>query len=293
MSTSRCTVFLAVLSAFVSPSALMAQYSTHATARAQQGIFIYRPTTPSGNIMIQPRAGLSTRSQQGVFIYRNDNSLSGNLAIPPRLALDAQSPTASPILQGSGIIDRVNPSSLVVDANGSKLVVKPDAAATIDVVGSATREFLKTGQMVKFRSVFDADGMAIEPLNQLAVVSLRPGQKAGATPDEVALKPVLLSADDNSSTSNLDTEATSLFIFGRINNISGNLLQVNAGTRTYKVELNSDAQIEIHTSDFSLARPGDRVTVRGYLEKPGIATASSIQISLDKAGRAKMATNSR
>ena len=288
----RALAFASAVAAIaVAPSFALAQYSKNASRAAQEGIFIYRPTTPSGNIQIQPRAGLSAASQRGVFIYPLNSN--GNFTVPPRSGV---SPFLRPnrlfnqplfladgTQQSNAFIDRVSPNAIVVNAEGELFTVKPDADANIEVVGMATRDFLKPGQLVKFTGKFDADGKSITPLDQLAVVSLRPGDKAGATP---------FSDDDNSSAAKksadpAENSPTSLAVLGRINSILGNTLTVGTGTDVYKVDIDSNVKVDLNTSDFSIAQPGDKIAVSGYISKPGVAQAKEIKITLAKPARSK------
>jgi len=197
----RAFIFTCVATGLAAmPALAFAQYSKNASVAAQQGIFIYRPTTPGGNLQIQPRAGLSAASQRGVFIYPIGPN--GNMTVPQRAGLSPnllpsqisnQALLPSQIFnqplfvakggqQSNAFIDRINPNAIVVNSGGELFTVKPDADANIQVVGIATRDFLKPGQLVKFTGKFDDENKSLAPLDQLAVVSLRAGDKAGAKP---------------------------------------------------------------------------------------------------------------
>jgi hypothetical protein len=228
-------------------------------------VFIY-PLNSTGNISIPPRAGLSNNSQRGLFFNR---------PVPLFLTNGAQSTV---------IIDRVNPMALVVNADGELFTIKPDADANIEVIGTATRDFLRPGQLVKFTGKFDEDGKALAPLDQLAVVSLRAGEKAGVTP---------LSENEsaNSDASNTaSARPASLAVLGRINSILGNQLTVGTGSAVYRVDVDSNVKIDLNTSDFTIAQPGDKIAVTGYISKPGVAQAKEIKITLAKPARSKRAT---
>src|SRR5262249_46164091 len=84
---------------------------------------------------------------------------------------------------------------------------------------------------------------------------------------------------------------TSLAVLGRINSILGNTITVGTGSDVYKVDITSDAKINLNTSDFSIAQPGDKIAVSGYISKPGVAQAKEIKITLAKPARSKRANS--
>ena len=68
---------------------------------------------------------------------------------------------------------------------------------------------------------------------------------------------------------------------------------IGTGSGTYKVVLDPDAKIEVNMADLSLAQPGDKVTVGGHLERPGVATASVVEITLAKPRGGKKITSTQ
>jgi hypothetical protein len=50
-------------------------------------------------------------------------------------------------------------------------------------------------------------------------------------------------------------------------------------------------KVDLNTSDFSIAQPGDKIAVTGFISKPGVAQAKEIKITLAKPARSKRASS--
>ena len=172
-------------------------------------------------------------------------------------------------------------------------IVFVDPKAIIRVTGTAEPDFLKIGMFIRFTAEVDKRGLVKNQLEQLTIFT--PSQRVfpGIWPEgqePAADKPAEgkprfgtgvggPAAVGNAPASNLYTVA------GCITGSRKGLLTVNAGRAVVRVQVAVDAKIDVDISDYSVAKPGDKISVtRGkmFAGRVGIAQAQELAIKLSK-----------
>jgi hypothetical protein len=124
----------------------------------------------------------------------------------------------------------------------------------VELTGTATPDYLHPGQQVRFSGEVEKGGEVKEKVNKLTIISPSPDSPPGVFPPIVS---------------------------GQITGVSGNKVTLRSGKVTVKIELGEEAKIDVKFSDGSLARQGDKVSVRGEIiaGRPGFGFASDVKIA--------------
>tara|TARA_B100000809_G_scaffold20539_1_gene18130 strand:+ start:183 stop:842 length:660 start_codon:yes stop_codon:yes gene_type:complete len=141
--------------------------------------------------------------------------------------------------------------------SGKKWLFKVEAQPQ-DIVyrGSADPRHLKPKMLVQFSARFDNKGSALEPVNDILVFSMRPGYTLG-----------------------LIKEASGTFrVAGHVTKYEEGNLSVKTPRKTVEVQLAEGTMLTLDLTDYTLARPGDEIEVKGYFYQGGKGIASKLEI---------------
>ena len=165
-------------------------------------------------------------------------------------------------LRSKGEIKAVQPPFLQFNNTSGKLWTIKVEAKPGDVIykGTADPSWLRRGMLVRFSAQLDQKANAQEPISELFVFVPRPGYGVGVSPE-------------------LDG---SFLVAGKLSSIKDGTLKLMAGRKTVTAELAEDATIQVELADYSLARPGDKIEMKGYFYQQGKGIASQLMITAAK-----------
>lgn len=148
-----------------------------------------------------------------------------------------------------------------VDEDNQEGLIKVDKDTRVYVTGEALPSVLRNGMFVRFTAAFDG-ATAKEPVKELEIFEPSDQVDVGVFPEDPT--------DPN----------TDVLVAGRLTAFKNGKLLVVAGRQRAQAELAEDAEITIKVSDYSLARPGDELRVKGQLFAPGKIIATQVDIML-------------
>jgi hypothetical protein len=183
-------------------------------------------------------------------------------------------PATPQAFSGTGTVVSAKTGLVQVSADGDTWQIKPAAGAKVEVLGTATQDYLGPGTTVKFDAPFVPDtagSKAVAPIRSIEIVTLGSFDTAGT----VAVNPTEEIAD-------LPKTAQWLQVTGRIRSIKNGEMIVNTGTGSYQAILDPKSEIKVRVSDLSWARPGDAVEAVGRITGPNAALANKVHISMAK-----------
>jgi hypothetical protein len=183
-------------------------------------------------------------------------------------------PAAPQTFSGTGTVVSAKTGLVQVSADGDTWQIKPASGAKVEVLGTATPDYLGPGTTVKFDAPFVADtagSNAVSPIRSIEIVTLGPSDAAGA----VAVNPAEEIAD-------LPKSAEWLQVTGRIRSIKNGAMIVDTGTSSHHAVLDPKSEIKVRVSDLSWARQGDAVEASGKITGPNAALANKVHISMAK-----------
>ena len=172
-------------------------------------------------------------------------------------------------------------------------IVFVDPKAIVHVTGTAEPDFLKVGMFVRFTAEVDKRGLVKDKLKQLTIFTPSPlvfpgiwpeGQEPSAGKPAEARKRFGTGtgagpAAGKPPTSNVYTVA------GQIAGSRKGRLTVNTGRAAVRIQVADDAKIDVDFADYSVAKPGDRISVtkgKMFAGRMGIAQALELTIKLSK-----------
>ncbi|MCX7404176.1 MAG: hypothetical protein NT089_00390 [Planctomycetia bacterium] len=209
----------------------------------------------------------------------------GILLIVPQAQTQAQAPygqapyrPAAPQLRklhpndGRGTVESVGQGMLRLRLKEGELWhVVPARTATIEVVGTASRELLQPGQFIICGVKIDEFGKVIEPAARITF----PG---GGVPSIVAGGLGLV--DPGVKRISGRRPAGSYMLAGNIQLVQDAVVTMQIGNEKFEITVPADAELLVHTRNFSLAAPGDIVAVRGEYYQRGQLSATLLKITL-------------
>lgn len=214
-------------------------------------------------------------------------------------------------VMSTGTVKALVPGRLqITNSDGAEWVVALAPRAEVFVTGTATSDFLKPGMLVRFSGKFNKKGETVDPIKTFTVYTPRVDWNAQRRPQrEEASNPALTEATKNLF--KLESEEPKKPVkpmrpvkeklpdtfdvasAGPISSIKNGKLQVRAPEAAFKIDIAEDATVNLDVSDYSLAKPGDRIEIEGYAN-PMDATqimATKVTIRLtDTIGETKKAT---
>ena len=193
-----------------------------------------------------------------------------------------------------GTLEAVMPGRFQILTNSTQnWIIFVDPKAIAHVTGTAEPDFLKVGMFIRFTAEVDKRGLVKDKLKQLTIFTpsqlvfpgiwpegqepsadkpaeagKRFGSGTGASP--AAGKP---------PTSNVYTVA------GQITGSRRGRLTVNAGRAVVRIQVADDAKIVVDFADYSVAKPGDGISVtkgKMFAGRIGMAQALEFTIKLSK-----------
>lgn len=148
-----------------------------------------------------------------------------------------------------------------VDEDNQEGLIKVDKDTRVYVTGEALPSVLRNGMFVRFTATFEGT-TAKEPLTELEIFEPSDAVDIGVFPEDPT--------DPN----------TDVLVAGRLTAFKNGKLLVTAGRQRAQAELDEEAEITLKVSDYSLARAGDELRVKGQLFAPGKIIASQVDIML-------------
>ncbi len=193
---------------------------------------------------------------------------------------------------------------ILTDSTQNWLVLV-DPKTIVRVVGTAEPDFLRAGMFIRFTAEVDNRGMAKEKLKQLTIFT--PSQQnfpgiwlegQGPADDKPAegerrfgtgiggVPPVgHANASPNGRAAGKAPTSGVYSIAGQITRSRKDRLTVNAGRAAVRVQLAEDPKIDVDFADYSVAKPGDRISVtkgKMFAGRIGLAQAQELTIKLSK-----------
>lgn len=133
----------------------------------------------------------------------------------------------------------------------------------IKVAGTALPNFLKPGLFVRFTAFLTRNAVK-EPVSSMQLFIPEEGYQTGVFKDN---------PEDKKSDSLVAAQIKSIK--------NGKLMMLSVGNQQIKVTLADECEIEVEVSDFTLARPGDKIEVKGrVVEEPDQVAANDVDITL-------------
>jgi hypothetical protein len=188
-----------------------------------------------------------------------------------------------------GTLEGIAPGMIrmTTNANQNWTIKLQPPQTKVELSGTAGPEFLKSGMCVKFTGEVDKQGNVKEKVAQLTVFtpskdsSLGLSQAgAGASDDHFGAGAAPAAGGKPAAKASAGIEPGSYAIAAQINNIHGGKVIANAGNAIVKFELASDAKVDVKIADVSLARKGDKISVKGKMVVGlvGMGQASDVKI---------------
>ena len=205
-----------------------------------------------------------------------------------------------------GTVQAVMPRGIqmLTDSTQNWMVII-DPKTVIHVTGTAEADFLRAGIFIRFTAEVDKRGSAKEKLEQLTIFT--PSQQnfpgiwpegQGPADDKPAegqrrfgtgiggVPPVgRANAAPNGRAAGKAPTSGVYSIAGRITRCRKDRLTVNAGRAAVRVQLAEDPKIDVDFADYSVAKPGDRISVtkgKMFAGRIGLAQAQELTIKLSK-----------
>jgi hypothetical protein len=147
----------------------------------------------------------------------------------------------------------------------------------IQVTGEATPDYLHHGIMVRFTAPGKGQG-ATEEVHELTIVTA--ASHKAASKGTTASKPT----DNSALASAAQRQETGRTVIGQLGHLHDNKWSVVADDKTWHIELADDVKIKVAFTGSHFVSPGDKIVVQGEMVhgKPGICTASDVQVTLAK-----------
>lgn len=159
---------------------------------------------------------------------------------------------------GAGVIQ-------VVDKDGNPQVVKLDPKWTQRVVvsGSARPSVLRPGMLVQFTTELnERQVQATEPISEMQIFSQESGYELGVTSDDP------------------EGKTGPYRVAGQVKSFKDGRLAVQAEKRQVRAIVADDAVLKFEGADYTLARQGDEIDVKGRLFGQGQVLGETVKVSL-------------
>ena len=206
----------------------------------------------------------------------------------------AQGPRRRPgkllTLKTTAVLKGLRPGFLFVAAeNGQNWVVSvPKRPEQILYHASASPAWLQRGMVVRFQATLDKRLSAQKEIDDLTVITTRPGVELGITgesePDERAN---LLVSEKEATQKKRPTKGPATFyclVVGRLLGNKGKTMMVAAGRKIVHADLAPTAKVAVELNDLRLAQPGDKVefSARYYEGAKGQAQGQQVTVTAAK-----------
>ena len=171
--------------------------------------------------------------------------------------------------EAEGVIEQIMPGRIQMTTNANqKWMIWLTPQSRVELSGTATAELLRPGMCVRLHAAIDKQGNVTEKVEQLTIF----------TPDRRTT--FGLWSEAGKEQFGKGGEAKLYEVVGRIAAAQQGKLAIVAGSATLKIELAEQAKIDVNLSDLSLARPGDKITVRGKMfpGQPGMGQATEVRV---------------
>ncbi len=172
----------------------------------------------------------------------------------------------------------------VMTKEGDQYRVKlPTNPMYVTYVGSATRDFLKRGMLVKFTATFDAKGKVVAPVRDITIFTPTKEDKIGVYPDSG------LSGSTKDLFSDVDTnqkqpEGKPFSVAGTITSARSGKIKVAAGRMTVQADLAEKARVSVQVSHLSFVQPGDNISLDGWYNPAQKRDVVANKITVSAAG---------
>jgi hypothetical protein len=191
-----------------------------------------------------------------------------------RPGLGAQPPGGVPQptenFEAEGVIDQIIPGRIQMTTNANqKWLIWITPQTRVVLTGTATADLLRPGMCVRLHAAIDKQGNVTDKVEQLTVFTPERRTTFG------------LWSEAGKEQFGTGGQSKVYEIVGRIAGAQQGKLAVAAGSAALKLELSEQAKIDDNLNDLSLARPGDKITVRGRMfpGQPGMGQAAEVQVS--------------
>ncbi len=198
-----------------------------------------------------------------------------------------------PLLELSGTVEAVAHGAIQVKTQANDTWMLHVAPGTrIEVTGTAEPEMLRAGRYVRLTSTVDRRGHVRDKVNQVTLIEVadRPGRRLGAfRPGQYEPPAPGDRAEDHGMPMPViappmaeDVDEVVLELRGRIRSYRGNYLTLEVPSPIFKnpvrLELAAPLTIPIEVSDYSMAKPGDRISAKG--PQIGQNTVRAIELNI-------------
>ncbi|MEL6895624.1 MAG: hypothetical protein AAFP90_05930 [Planctomycetota bacterium] len=192
------------------------------------------------------------------------------LALPQhRIAVAQGGAKISATLKGE-LVD-VNRRGVTFKTDDGKTVAAsyPQNRYSIRYLANAKPAWLRPGMFVRVEAKFNAAGTPTAPIDKLFVVEpykeTQSSRKSKVVPGIHALdrKPA---GNRNQAAAPMATARYS--VVGRFTAAQGNVIVLNPGKQLVRIPVTDNAKLQIEFNSFSLAKPGDPIEVKGFINPP-------------------------
>lgn len=146
------------------------------------------------------------------------------------------------------------------DANEPYLIGIDRVTTKVVVVGTAERDFVTQGLLVRFTGEFDKRGNSKGEISELSIVEPSEQNYPGVQKDG---NPLVILDDDKKKKSK--DEGGTYLVVGQVKSLRGAKLQVSANGQQVKATLAKDATINVDVTNYHLAIKGDKIEAYGQL----------------------------
>jgi hypothetical protein len=196
----------------------------------------------------------------------------GTVARAQRMA----QPKPQPI-EASGTVAAVGPMAVkLTTATNQTWIFRLSRNTKVAVTGTADADYLHPGLFVEFTTDLDRRGSAPNKVTELVIFTPTMQKFPGLFPaggggfgDAPAAK-----KDPNAT--------TSYKVMGQITSMKNDKITVNAARGVVKFELNDSPKISVDIADYTAARQGDKIEVKGTSAQEGYGDASDVTIEMAK-----------
>ena len=150
------------------------------------------------------------------------------------------------------------------DDAGEPMYVKLTPQTQIQVMGTADPDFLRPGLFVRFSASLNDRGEVGGEVAELTIFTPRDGYSVGIFSD----------SDDPTAT---DGQS---FVAGQLKTLRNSKFVVAVGNQQVRGELATEPKVKLALADYSLAQPGDQITVTGVGFERDKIEARGIEIHL-------------
>ena len=203
-----------------------------------------------------------------------------------------------------GTVEGVMPGRIrLLDGTNQPWLVAVPNNAKVHVTGTAKADFLRPGVFVEFKGEIDNRGTVKEKVAELTIVTPTQDKPMGIFPGDA--KP---GEDQGGFGAGMGGPAGGpgggkaggkaggkrgglvggmpdggvCRVVGRVANYKGNKLGINAGRGIVQIELADEPAINVESADYTLARKGDKISIKGMMMRgsAGLAQANEVKIEL-------------